>query len=95
MRSDHAFALNILVSYYIFIKYVLYYFICKNLGVCSAWGELITLPHFLEDLAALSPLVSFIIFEIFFHVAAITENIFCVQNGVSAPFSGLKVFTIA
>ena len=53
---------------------------------CSSWGELrshITPFSWGSDCPfPLKILASFIIFEILFHVVAITKNIFCAKNGV-------------
>ena len=78
MRSDYVFPPKVLVSYYIFIKTH-----CKNSSV-KIWalqrmGSIkVALPRFPESECTftLTSLLSFIIFEILFHLVATTKNLF-------------------
>ena len=67
-----------------------------KIGVCSSWGELRShYPIFLGVWLPFLPkiLVSFVIFEIPFHVAAITKNLFLCRkwSKSGAPFRSSKI----
>ena len=57
----------------------------QKIGSCSSWGVLRSHSLFARGSHCPFPLkilVSLIIFETLFYVAATTKNIFCVNNGV-------------